>query len=215
MIKKSRVNKPCIIISSGTCGQARGSLNVIKSFEEQIKKKNLKDTVSLKITGCHGFCEVEPDVIIRLEPDSEKSIFYQRVKPEDAEKILTETISKKKIIEDLLYKDPCTKKRFTYQEDIPFFKKQYRLLLSSNLSIDPERIEDYLSVGGYKGIEKVLKDISPEDVIDQIKRSGLRGRGGGGFPTGRKWISGSEHICGEREFSATHHSGFSIWNIFQ
>jgi len=189
MIKKNSPNKAQIIISSGTCGQARGSLDVIKSFQEQIKKQNLKHKPLLKVTGCHGFCEVEPDVIIRLEPDLEKSIFYQRVKPEDAERILDETIGKKKIIEDLLYKDPATEKKITYKEDISFFKKQYRLLLNSLVSIDPENIEDYLLAGGYKAIEKALKEMLPEDAIDQIKCSGLRGRGGGGFPTGRKWES--------------------------
>lgn len=188
MIKKAK-NLPVIIISSGTCGQARGSLEVIKAFQDQIKKQKLTNKVLLKVTGCHGFCEVEPDVVIRLESGSDKSIFYQRVKPEHAENILKETVVKKKILEDLLYKDPTTGKKSTHQEEIPFFKKQYRLLLDSNLSIDPKDIEDYLSVGGYKAIEKVLKKMWPEDVIDQIKRSGLRGRGGGGFPTARKWES--------------------------
>jgi NADH-quinone oxidoreductase subunit F len=187
--KQKALEAPCVIISSGTCGRARGSLEVIEAFQKEIAKQNLKDKVVIKVTGCHGFCEVEPDVLIRLEPTSQKTIFYQRVSPEDAEKILQETVNDKKVIDSLLYKDPVTGKKIVYQEEIPFFSKQRRLLLTNNALINPEEIDDYLAVGGYESLRRMLIKMSPEDVVDQIKRSGLRGRGGGGFPTGRKWES--------------------------
>ncbi len=181
--------KTRITISSGTCGQARGSLEVIEEFQRQVEKHNLKDKVTIKITGCHGFCEVEPDVIIRFESESKKSIFYQRLKPEDVEEIVSETVLKRKLINRLSYVDSETGKSITYLEDIPFFKKQNRLLLGNNVLIDPTDINDYLSIGGYTALQKTLSQMSPDEVIETIKRAGLRGRGGGGFPTGRKWES--------------------------
>lgn len=182
-------DKTCITISSGTCGQARGSLEVIEEFQRQIRKHNLKDKVTIKVTGCHGFCEVEPDVMIRLEPDSKKSIFYQKVKPKDAEEVVLETVIKKRIIDSLLYVDQVTGKKISYQEEIPFFKKQHRLLIGNNVLIDPTDITNYLVIGGYTALQKTLSQMSPNEIIEAIKRAGLRGRGGGGFPTGRKWES--------------------------
>jgi NADH-quinone oxidoreductase subunit F len=193
IIKRLRTEKLAektrITISSGTCGQARGSLEVIEEFQRQVEKHNLQDKVTIKITGCHGFCEVEPDVIIRFGSDSKKSIFYQRLKPEDVEEIVSETVLKRKIINRLLYVNSETEKNITYLEDIPFFKKQNRLLLGNNVLIDPRDINDYLAIGGYTALQKTLSQMSPDEVIETIKRAGLRGRGGGGFPTGRKWES--------------------------
>ncbi len=186
---KKPIKKPCITISSGTCGRARGSLEVVDAFQKQIKRDKLEDKVTLKVTGCHGFCEVEPNVVISTWPDSSKAIFYQKINPKDAKKIVNNTISQGKIIDNLLYTDPLTGKKTVFYDEIPFFRKQQRLLLGNNALIDPKNINDYLACGGYKGLKKVLKDMKPEEIIAQIKRSGLRGRGGGGFPTGRKWES--------------------------
>ncbi|MEW5692622.1 MAG: NADH-quinone oxidoreductase subunit NuoF [Candidatus Hydrogenedentota bacterium] len=173
---------PFISISSGTCGQVRGSISIIQAFRKYIKKNKLNEKVRLKITGCHGFCEVEPNVIIYPE-----GIFYQKVKPTDAPEIIEETILNKKIIERLVFTDPQNGKKFPYETDIPFFKKQERLLTLNNRFLDPCNIEDYILSGGYRALCKVLADYSPEELITEIKNSKLRGRGGAGFPTGFKW----------------------------
>jgi NADH-quinone oxidoreductase subunit F len=171
-----------ITISSGTCGEARGSLKVVQAFQKQIESQGLKDKVILKVTGCHGFCEQEPIVVIQPE-----GIFYGKVKPEDVEEIISTTILNNKIVERLLYPDPTTGEKIVYEKDIPFYKKQHRIIFGNNGLIDPTSIEDYIAIGGYSALAKVIRELSPEGVIDIIKHSGLRGRGGAGFPTGRKW----------------------------
>jgi len=183
-LKKTRIT-----ISSGTCGQACGSLDIIAEFKKQIQRYKIDDKVILKITGCHGFCQVEPNILINPAKGLEKTIFYQRLKPADVEEIVSETILKNRVIERLLYVDSLMKKSIVYMEEIPFFKSQCRLLLRNNILIDPTDITDYLAIGGYTALGKVLSGMSPDEVIDKIKQSGLRGRGGGGFPTGKKWES--------------------------
>ncbi|MCP2605800.1 NAD(P)H-dependent oxidoreductase subunit E [Candidatus Aminicenantes bacterium AC-335-O07] len=173
---------PIIAISSGTCGLARGSDKIIKTFLEELKNRKLDDKVELKITGCHGFCEAEPNIVIFPQ-----EIFYQKLEPKDVKEVISETILGGRIIERLLYFDPHSNQKFTYKKEIPFYQKQKRLLLENNLFIDPNKIEDYIAVGGYTALSKVLTELSPEQVIEIIKKSGLRGRGGAGFPTGKKW----------------------------
>ena len=180
--KRTSEKKPVLTVSAGTCGQARGSLNVIESLKKVIQKENLEDKVKIKVTGCHGFCEAEPNIIIHPQ-----GIFYQHVKSEDAEEIITDTILNGKIIERLLYSDPITKETAPKESDIAFYKKQKRIILGDNALIDPTDINDYFSIGGYHSLAKVLENMTPENVIDTIKQSGLRGRGGAGFPTGSKW----------------------------
>ena len=182
IIKARGNSRSTIVISSGTCGQARGSTKVIKAFEEEIEKLNLKDRVNLKVTGCHGFCEIEPVVLIKPE-----ATIYQKVKPEDAEEILKQTILQEKIIDRLLYVDPKTGEKISYEKNIPFYKKQKPLIMAKNELIDPTEIEDYIAVDGYKALSRALTAFAPEKIIDEIKKSGLRGRGGAGFPTGFKW----------------------------
>lgn len=180
--KKSIANRPCVIISSGTCGQARGSKEVVAALQKAIKGVGLEEKVDLRITGCQGFCQVEPVVIVHPE-----DILYQRVKPEDAKEIISETIVNKKIIDRLLYVEPRTGKKIMHEKDVPFYKKQCRNLLGNNALIDPTDIEDYIGIGGYSALIKVLKNMKPEEVIEAVKKSGIRGRGGAGFPTGLKW----------------------------
>ena len=180
--KRTSEKKPVLTVSAGTCGQARGSLNVIESLKKVIKDENMEDKVKIKVTGCHGFCEAEPNIILHPQ-----GIFYQHVKPEDAEEIITDTILNGKIIERLLYSDPITKETAPKESDIAFYKKQKRIILGDNALIDPTDINDYFSIGGYHSLAKVLENMTPENVIDTIKQSGLRGRGGAGFPTGSKW----------------------------
>jgi NADH-quinone oxidoreductase subunit F len=171
-----------IVISAGTCGRARGSLRVEQAFREQIEKHGLQKEVELKVSGCHGFCEAEPNVVIKPE-----GVFYQKLNPEDAQEIVSETLLGGKIIDRLLYVDPNTNQQAVHEDDIPFYKKQRRLLLGSNSLLDPTRIDDYFAIGGYRAFLKVLGEMSPEGVVDEVKKSGLRGRGGAGFPTGYKW----------------------------
>jgi len=176
--------KRCVTISSGTCGRVRDSQKVVEAIYSAVEKHGADDKVCVRVTGCHGFCQVAPIVVIY--PDG---IFYQRVKAKDAEDIITETILNNRIVDRLLYVDPTTEEKIVYEKDIPFFRKQMRLLLGNNRFVDPTKIEDYVAVEGYKALCKVLFEMKPEEVIEEIKKSGLRGRGGAGFPTGIKWES--------------------------
>ncbi|MBN2200092.1 MAG: NADH-quinone oxidoreductase subunit NuoF [Candidatus Aminicenantes bacterium] len=186
--------KTVLTVSSGTCGRARGSEKVIHSLRRALKTHKLENKVKIKVTGCHGFCEAEPNIIIF--PDG---IFYQKVAPKNAKDIIAQTILKKTILPGLLYVDPRTGKAESKESEIGFYKKQKRIVLGDNALIDPENINDYFSVGGYGSLLKVLKKKTPEEVIDEIKASGLRGRGGAGFPTGLKWES-ARKAAGEPKY---------------
>jgi len=175
-------DKTKLIVSAGTCGRARGSQEVIDSLNETIKQEKLENKISLKVTGCHGFCEAEPNII--LQP---QDIFYQHVQPEDAKAIINETAVNNKIINRLLFKDPATGEKPKSEKDISFYQKQKRLVLGDNVQIEPTEIMDYLAIGGYASLAKVLDTLSPEEVIETVKSSQIRGRGGAGFPTGVKW----------------------------
>ena len=182
IIEKIDPNKPCITICSGTGCHAYGCDKVAAAFEQEIKRQNLEAKVDLKTTGCHGFCERGPLVVIKP-----KNIFYQRVGVDDVPEIISETIVKGNIVDRLLYTDPDTGEKITYEHEVPFYKKQNRLVFGNNGLLDPVAIDDYIAVGGYAALGKALFKMSPEEVIDEVKKSGLRGRGGGGFPTGIKW----------------------------
>ena len=175
--------KPCVIISEkSTCCYLSGSKEVVETFRKGLKNFDLDNKIDIKTTGCLGFCEIEPIVI--LEP---KGIVYQKVKKEDVLEIITETILNDIIIDRLLYIDPVKGKKCKTEDSMPFYKKQRRFILGNNRFIDPLSIEDYIAINGYKALANVLYKMNPEKVIKIIKESGLRGRGGGGFPTGRKW----------------------------
>jgi NADH-quinone oxidoreductase subunit F len=180
--ERSKDKKPCITVCSGTGCHAYGCERVTEAFSEEIKRKNLKEKVNIKTTGCHGFCERGPIVVIHPE-----GIFYQSVKTEDVPEIVSETIINKKVIDRLLYVDPNTGEKIVHEKDVPFYKKQQRIIFGNNGFIDPQKINDYLAVGGYEALVKVLSGLTPEKIIDTVKQSGLRGRGGAGFPTGYKW----------------------------
>jgi NADH-quinone oxidoreductase subunit F len=183
IIQQKKSNKPCILISEkSTCCYLSGSKEVLEAFEDELKNFKLKNKIDIKTTGCLGFCEIEPIVIIQP-----KGIVYQKVKKEDVLEIVTETILNNIIIERLLYVDPVKKEKCLTEESMPFYKKQQRIVLGNNRKIDPSSIDDYIAIGGYNSLAKALYNMKPEKVIDKIKKAGLRGRGGGGFPTGRKW----------------------------
>jgi len=182
--KKRKSRKRSIAICGGTGCRAFGSEELFNAFKKEITLQGLDDKVDLKFTGCHGFCECGTLVIIRPE-----EIIYTRVALQDVPEIIAESVVKKNVIERLLYTDPVSGEKVKYEHEIPFYKRQQRLVFGSNGLIDPTSIEDYLAIDGYSALAKVLSGMKPEEVIEEIKKSGLRGRGGGGFSTGRKWES--------------------------
>jgi NADH:ubiquinone oxidoreductase subunit F (NADH-binding)/(2Fe-2S) ferredoxin len=183
IIEKRDPKKTVITICNGTGCQAHGCKNVTAAFQEEVVKKNLTARVDIRATGCHGFCERGPLVVIKPQ-----DIFYQRVRVKDVPEILTDTVVNGKTIDRLLYTDRPSGKKITAEYDVPFYKLQKRLVFGNNGLIDPTSIDDYLAVDGYAALAQALK-MTPEQIIDEIKKAGLRGRGGGGFPTGDKWES--------------------------
>ena len=175
-------NRPCITLCAGTGCQATGASEVVEMFKKEIVDRHLEERIEVRASGCHGFCERGPLVVIRPE-----MICYTNVEPTDVSQILSDTVLEGKVIDRLLYQDPLTQEKIVHEQDIPFYKFQQRLVFGSNGEIDPTRIDDYVAIGGYQALEKVLSEMKPEEVIETIKKSGLRGRGGGGFPTGAKW----------------------------
>ena len=173
--------KICITICSGTGCQAQGSEKVAVAFREEIARRNLGGEIDLRITGCHGFCERGPLVVVKP-----RNIFYHGVKVKDVPAILVNARDNN-VIQRLLYTDPKTGKTIEHEEEVPFYKKQKRLVFGNNGLIDPTVIGDYLAVGGYAALVKALFKMTSEEVIAEVKQAGLRGRGGGGFPTGVKW----------------------------
>jgi len=182
ILKDRETEKTCITICGGTGCHAYGCLKVARTFEEEVENENLQESIDVRTTGCHGFCERGPIVVIQPE-----GLFYQRVKLEDVKEIISETIVNKKIIPRLLYVDPKTEEKIVLEKEVPFYKKQERIVFGNNGFLDPTDIKDYIALGGYQAISKVLFDMTSEKVIEEIKKSGLRGRGGAGFLTGKKW----------------------------
>ncbi|MBL7125782.1 MAG: 4Fe-4S binding protein [Dehalococcoidales bacterium] len=171
-----------VMVCGGPGCQASGSSAVIDAVREELSGQGLDPSVRLCVTGCHGFCEQGP--IIVIEPGN---IFYCHVSPEDAFEIVSQTVVRGEVIERLLYTDPVSGEKVQTESEVPFYRAQDQQLLSQNRMVDPCSIEDYIVAGGYSALTKVLNGMAPEEVIKEIKLSGLRGRGGGGFPTGHKW----------------------------
>jgi NADH-quinone oxidoreductase subunit F len=182
--RKKEKGKPLVTICNGTGCHASGCVEVTKAFRQEIANQGLADKVNIKAIGCHGFCERGPIVVI--QPGD---IFYQWVKVEDIPQILRETVIQGNVIDRLLYVDSSNGRRYVHPSEVPFYQRQKRIVFGSNGEIDPNNIEDYVALGGYSALAKALFDESPEQIIEEIKRSELRGRGGGGFPAGRKWES--------------------------
>ena len=174
--------KTHVLCCGGTGCKASASDEIIATFERILKEKGLQDEVQVIRTGCFGFCEKGP--IVKMLPDN---TFYTQVKPEDVEKIVNEHIIKGRKVTDLLYLDPENKQHVADSKHMGFYKKQLRIALRNCGFINPEDIDEYISRGGYEAIAKVLGEMTPQQVIDEITKSGLRGRGGAGFPTGVKW----------------------------
>ena len=171
-----------VLVCTGTGCASSGGKEVLAKFEEEIKKQGLDKEVKAVSTGCHGMCEMGP--IVTVYPEG---TFYVRVKPEDVPTIVEEHLLKGRIVERLLYKEPKTASDVPDYKDIPFYKKQRRIVLANCGDINPDSLEEYIGKDGYQALAHVLLDLTPEQVVDEMKKSGLRGRGGGGFPTGMKW----------------------------
>jgi NADH-quinone oxidoreductase subunit F len=173
---------PYVSICAGTGCHACGCQPVANQFKRLLAERGLGEKCLLKTTGCHGFCERGPVVVIHPQ-----GIFYQQMKPEDVEEVIEKTIEKGEVVRRLLYRHPQTGEEIVREEDVPFYKYQKRIVLADNGNLDPRDIEDYIRLGGYLAMAKALFEMTPEDVIGEVKQSGLRGRGGAGFPTGVKW----------------------------
>jgi NADH-quinone oxidoreductase subunit F len=172
---------PVVVIPAGTCGQASGANDLIRIAKREMLTQGLAAKMRLRITGCHGFCQAEPSVLI--EPEG---TFYPRLGIKQMAQVV-EAVSQGRVVEQLLWRDPKTRKRVQKQSAIPFFQNQRRTLLARNEKVDPLRIYDYIESGGYAALVKVLEQGNPRWVVEEAKTSGLRGRGGAGFPTGLKW----------------------------
>ena len=170
-----------IVVCGGTGCLSSDSQQIIDNFNKIIKDKKLQDKVTCNVVGCFGFCSQGP--FVKIYPED---TLYHAVKPSDCERIINEDIIGGKIIEDLLYEDPNTHQKVTRQDDINFYKKQLRIVLHGCGQIDPEVLDEALGFDAFKGLIKALS-MKPQEVIDEVLASGLRGRGGAGFPTGRKW----------------------------
>jgi len=168
----------------GTACAAKGSRRLYELFRTAADESGTDVEIEAKSVGCHGFCERGPIVVI--EPGN---ILYQSVEEPDVAEIFRETVLGGKVVERLLYEDPSSGKKAMSEEQIPFYKVQKRIVLAENGRIDPTSIDDYILSGGYASLAKALSAMTPEDVIAEVEKSGLRGRGGGGFPTARKWRS--------------------------
>ena len=183
LLKQGAVTR-CLTLCGGTGCRAYGCMEVVEAFKKELKKRGLTRKVAVKTTGCHGFCERGPMVLV-----SPEGIFYEQISTKDVPEIVEKTLLENEVVDRLVYKDPNTGKPVLKESDIPFYRLQNRFLLGENLVIDPTSIDDYITQGGYKALWKALTQLSPEQIIEEVKLSGLRGRGGGGFPTGRKWES--------------------------
>jgi NADH:ubiquinone oxidoreductase subunit F (NADH-binding)/(2Fe-2S) ferredoxin len=181
LVADQKPDIPTIVIPAGTCGQASGANDLIRMAKRELLERGLTDKIRLRITGCHGFCEAEPLVLI--EPHR---TFYPKVGIKQMAEIV-EAVARNRVLDNLLFVDPVTGKTVERQSDVPFFKSQVRTILARNEKVDPIRIYNYLENGGYSGLVRVLQDGNPKSVVDEVKASGLRGRGGAGFPTGLKW----------------------------
>jgi NADH:ubiquinone oxidoreductase subunit F (NADH-binding)/(2Fe-2S) ferredoxin/Pyruvate/2-oxoacid:ferredoxin oxidoreductase delta subunit len=174
--------RPVIALCAGTGCQACGCGKVAAAFDNAIRDQGLQGKVELRLSGCQLLCERGPLALVLPH-----GFFYQRLRPEDAAEVVETSAVGGKVIERLLYSDPATGKRYVRQEEVPFFSRQQRLLTANNGAIDPTKIEDYIAADGFRALARVLTGMKPEEVVALIRRSGLRGRGGGGYPTGVKW----------------------------
>ncbi len=184
-------NRPEIVVCHGTGCIANGSPKLTEAIKVALADAGLKARVmpGIKTTGCQGFCSRGPLVLIRPQ-----GIFYQQVKPADAKEIVEQTLMKGEPIQRLLYKMPGTGEPVLTEQEIPFYNLQQRVVLHNIGKIDPSDITDSIAAGGYQALAKAVSEMTSEQVVEAVEASGLRGRGGAGFPTGRKWRSALQAV---------------------
>jgi len=171
-----------ILLCGGTGCQASGSLTVKKALLQELDKKHLADEIKVVETGCNGFCALGPIMVVYPE-----GIIYISVKAADIPELVEEHLIKGRVLGRLLYHEPSTDKVIPTMQDIPFFALQELRVLRNRGLIDPEKLEEYIARDGYAGMAKALTEMKPEEIVSEVLNSGLRGRGGAGFPTGLKW----------------------------
>ncbi len=173
--------KPCIAVCAGAACDGMDSAAVACAFLAEVGRQQLGERLELRTTGCHGYCERGPNVVV-----TPGEICYFEVAPADVPEIVAATL-RGEVVERLVYHDPASGAKAVHMNEVPFYKHQTRLLIGDNPKIDPMKIDDYLAVGGYAALIKALTEMTPDQVLDEVKRANLRGRGGGGFPAGSKW----------------------------
>ncbi|MBO7309028.1 MAG: NADH-quinone oxidoreductase subunit NuoF [Kiritimatiellae bacterium] len=181
-----------VLVCGGTACVSGGGDSVVEMFKKELEAAGLAEKVQVVVTGCLGFCEQGP--LVKILP---QGTFYVQVKAEDVKEIVAEHLIKGRVVSRLCY-DPDQAKKLVADANIPFYQKQYRVVLRNCGVIDPEKIEDYIARDGYKALEKVLFEMTPEQVVDEMLKSGLRGRGGAGFPTGMKWKFAMQQPKGQK-----------------
>src|SRR6056297_2310005 len=182
-----------LLICGGTGCRASSSNLIIDELKRELEEKSLQDEVQVVLTGCFGFCEKGP--IVKIMPDN---TFYTEVKPEDAKEIIDEHIIKGRQVERLLYTDPENKEHISDSKHMGFYKKQLRIALRNCGFIDPENLDEAIAHDAYLALGQALSEMSPDEVISIMKDSGLRGRGGGGFPAGLKWQFAAQNPSDEK-----------------
>ncbi len=184
--------KPCIAVCAGAACSGLDSAQVASAFQAEFEKRGCAGAVELRVTGCHGYCEKGPNVVV-----GPGDVCYFQVKPKDVPEIVAGTI-KGEVVDRLVYRDAAGNKA-VHMNEVPFYKHQTRLLIGDNTRIDPMRIDDYIATGGYAALAKALFKMTPEQVLDEVKKANLRGRGGGGFPAGLKWET-AKNAPGEEKY---------------
>ena len=191
---KEKITKREILVCGGTGCTSSSSKEIINNLKSEIEKANLQNQVQVHLTGCFGFCAKGP--IVKVFPDN---IFYINVSPSDAEEIVNKHLINNTIIDRLLFEEPSlNNKKVEKHDDMSFYKKQFRIALRNCGTINPENINEYIGCNGYLALGKCLTELSQQEVISEVKNSGLRGRGGAGFPTGIKWESTAQTPKGNK-----------------
>ncbi len=193
--------RPSIAVCAGAACHGLDSLRVAEAFQGELAKLGEGAGVELRVTGCHGYCEKGPNVVV-----GPREICYFQVAPADVPEIV-ESARTGKVIERLIYRHPTTGEKAVHMNEVPFYKHQTRLLIGDNTRIDPMRIADYIAVGGYAALAKALFQMEPAQIVDEVKKANLRGRGGGGFPAGQKWETARNAPGDERFVIVNGHEG--------
>lgn len=186
---QANITKRDILVCGGTGCKSAQSDRIVSNLKEFIERAGLKDSVNVTSTGCFGFCEKGP--VLKILPDN---VFYVHVKPEDAEELVNTHLLNNKVIDRLLYEEPALREKVKRHDEMTFYKKQSRIALRNCGLINPENIDEYIAAEGYLALAKVLSEMTPDEVIQEILASGLRGRGGAGFSTGQKWAFAKKSV---------------------